>query len=137
MSDSLAVWLTAVDAAATLPAFLSWGTAAPSSGADKFFRVKNTSVGLTASGVYVGVSDPGGGTEDISVYIYFSTDGLNWSASVSLPDLPPQAVSAPVTMRRVVPSTAQTSALQHFSLDLSVSSWGSPMVPRYPLAVGP
>lgn len=137
MADTLSVWLTAVNAAADPVNFFQWGSVAPASAADKFFRVKNNSAALTANDVSVSVSNPGTGTEDVARYLYLSLDGLYFSSSVNLGSLPPGAISRVITLRRVVPSTAQASGFQFFDVVLSPSSWGSVVWPSYPLVAGP
>jgi hypothetical protein len=71
------------------------------------------------------------------VYLYLSLDSLFFSSSVNLGSLPPGAISRIVTLRRVVPSTAQVAGFQHFDLTMSPSSWGSTVWPSYPLVAGP
>ncbi len=143
MADVLALWLTAVEQPAAVTntgtdSFLDWGGITPSSGADKFFRVKNLSSALTATGVTVTLSDPGTGTEDIARYHYLSLDGVVFTNIVSLGTLAPGGVSVPVTLRRVVPSTADSSGTdQYFKLNLNVGSWEAPYLPVYVLAAGP
>ncbi len=143
MADVLALWLTALDQAANVTgtgvgSFLDWQDIAPSSGADKFFRVKNLSPALTATSVTVTLSDPGTGTEDIARYHYLSLDGVEFINTVSLGTLLPGGISAPVTLRRVTPSTADaTGVRQYVKLSLNVGSWTAPYLPVYVLAAGP
>lgn len=146
MADALAMWLTAVDQPALVTdtgvgSFLDWNVPTsvdPSSGADKFFRVKNLSPALTAEGVTVSLVDPGTGTEDIARYHYLSTDNQVFTDTASLGTLLPGEVSVPVTLRRVTPSTAVgTGAAQYFVVHLNVSSWSASYLSSYVLVAGP
>lgn len=133
MPDVLAVWLASINAAADPATFFDWGDVAASMAADKFFRVKNLSAASVAAGITISLSDPGGGGEDTSVYHYLSTDGRRFTASVVVPDLPPQGVSGVLTLRAVIPAAA-VAGTQPFQVNLNVSSWtASASWPAYAL----
>jgi len=92
---------------------IDWGVVAPGSSADRRFRVKNTSTLYTAYGVTVTAE---------SVDHYLSLDGRVFTASIYLGDLPPSAISAVITVRRVTPSSATTGDTSQ--LTLQPTSWG-------------
>ncbi len=97
--DKLTVWGFAVDAQI---AEFSLGDAPKRSSADWRFKVKNLSSTYTANDVTVHLDGPD------AWQLLLSLDGTTWTASVDLGTVAATAVTAPIWLRRVTPSTAGT-----------------------------
>jgi len=95
--DRLALWGFAANAEV---AGFTLGDAPQRSSADWRFRVKNLSSTYTARTVTVHLDG------DDSWQLLLSLDGVTWTATASLGDVNANAVTAPVWLRRVTPSTA-------------------------------
>lgn len=95
--DELALWGFAVDAEIGV---FSLGAAPRRSSADWRFKVKNLSSTYTAKDVSVHID----GAE--AWQLLLSLDGSSWTASADLGDVGANAVTPPIWLRRVTPSTA-------------------------------
>ena len=104
--DQLAIWDPHLDVA--IPAAtLDWGTVNRAESADLKFRVKNLSTSYTANGISVGLDDqPSGIGLSLAGQQLLSIDGLRFNSRISISALSPGQVSSPITLRRVLASTA-------------------------------
>lgn len=92
------------------PAHFDWGNVPRGSSADKTFRIKNLSGTLTAESVELYVEALTAGTPSVGSMFVFSTNGgATFLSSVNLGDFLPGAVSPVITIRRIVPASAQIS----------------------------
>lgn len=121
--DRLALWDLTTDAqiAYTL---LNWGEAPRGTTATKQFRVKNLSSTLTAHSIGLDMdvlSDSP--TDSVLDQFTLSTDGTAWSSTITgLADLAPGAISAPLSIRRVITADMDLSVWA-FRLHAAASSW--------------
>ncbi len=106
MADTLAIY--AATLGEPVPAgFFEWGTVVLRSSADLTFRVANTSLVYTAQAVSVAVVNTGPFEDPSQADTHLlSRDGRSFTATLDLGDLPPGTTSAPLTLRRVTPSTS-------------------------------
>jgi hypothetical protein len=89
------------------PATLDWGNVPRSSSDDRTVRVKNLSATKTASNVRVSFDILNDGTPTVPGQHLVSYGGGAFLAQVNLGTLAPGAISGPITVRRVTPSSAQ------------------------------
>ncbi len=116
MPDSLAIWSPDGNSAVSTVAF---GLVPAGSSSDYSFRVKNQSGTYTAAGVTVAVKNTDG-SEAVDFYLGFA-DGGPLTATVSLGDLQPSAISALLVLRRV--TRAGASGAGTCNLVLTPTSW--------------
>jgi hypothetical protein len=109
-------------------ALLDWGDAVRGSAQDRVFRVRNCSTTLTARRVAVASrivpGDEASSGPPVASQFLLSTDGLRYAPHVSLGDLAPDSISAPVRVRRVTPSTAQTGTFDPY-LTATPAAWSA------------
>jgi hypothetical protein len=107
-------------------ALLDWGDAVRGSAEDRAFRVRNCSTTLTARQVVVASrivpGDEASSGPPVASQFLVSIDGLRYFPHVSLGDLAPDSISAPVRLRRVTPSTAQTGTFDPY-LTATPTAW--------------
>lgn len=89
------------------PALLDWGNVPRSSSDDRTVRVKNLSATKTAGNVRVSYDIMTDGTPSVPGQHLVSYGGGPFLAQVNLGTLAPGAISGPITVRRVTPSSAQ------------------------------
>lgn len=100
---SLTFWHP-VDDGPPADSYLLEGMIAAGSSGDVRLRVHNDSDLYAAAAVVVAVGAPADtDLADASGEYLLSGDGATFTATITLPDLPPQAVSEPFTLRRVTP----------------------------------
>lgn len=103
--------------------YLPWGTVAAASSDDRRIRVCNTSADYTATGVVVAFAAPlDPGAVSAAAAHYASADGATFLGRLTLGDLLPHAISAPITLRRVTPPGAPAGD-QGFLLTATATEW--------------
>lgn len=122
MADNLTIIHDATSEALVGTDF-DWGSIFPQSSEDKFFRVKNNSVFYTAVNVVVSLEDVGGvAVPSVSAQHLLSVDDVVFSATLSLGDIPPTAISPVITLRRSTASDAD-SGTWSFRVKINMDSW--------------
>jgi len=119
--DRLALWHPTNDAHVS-GAYFDWGDVPRSSSADRTFRVKNLSPTKTAQTIQLTLDAMSDATPSVPGQYTLSSDGVTFTANLSIPDLPPGGVSNVLTVRRVTPSNAQLS-LWNLRLIAQAAAW--------------
>lgn len=120
-TDRLEIWHPTLDQRVG-GAYFDWGDIQRTSTADRTFRVKNLSSTLTANTVMVTFNAETDTTPAVAGWHYLSSDGTNFSSSLSVGSLAPGALSPVYTVRRTVPSNAQLS-LWYLRILAEAASW--------------
>lgn len=107
------------DASTTVLSTLALGAVAPSSSDDTALRLFNNSDQYQAEDVSVTVSG------DDVIQLWLSADGDDFSTSLALGDLPPQAFSAIFYLRRVTDSNDSGACTG--TLSAAPSAWTNPV----------
>lgn len=103
---------------------LSWGEVAPGSSADLTVRLCNTRDDYTASGITVAVGDPlDPDAASAAAGHLVSADGQTFAATCTIDDLPPGAVSNPITLRRITLPDADDHTTMGFTLAAAAAAW--------------
>lgn len=122
LTDYLTLWHPVADEEMD-EYYLNWGPAAPGSSADVPVRVKNMSEVYFANDIVLSVYDTGDvATPSVAAQHLVSVDGATFAATVNMGDLAPQAISGPVTLRRVTDPAAQLDEFD-FLLHADPTSW--------------
>lgn len=119
--DRLVFWHPTLDQELP-PAYLDWGNVPRGSTEDRTFRVKNLSATLTATDVVVSPDAPTDTTPSVAGQHVLSTDGVTFTGSIAVGDLPPGGISSVCTARRITPSDAALS-LWTARLIADANSW--------------
>lgn len=102
---------------------LAWGVCPRGSSADMILRVRNDSALYVARGVSVDVVATGGDEPSVAQGHLLSADaGVTFTPTVPVGDLPPQAISPLLTLRRITAPDAPLGAAT-FHLRVQVTSW--------------
>jgi hypothetical protein len=104
--DRLVFWDAATDNKMP-PATLDWGNVPRSSSDDRTVRVKNLSATKTAANVRVSFDILIDGSPSVPGQHLVSYGGGAFLSQVNIGTLAPGAISGPITVRRVTPSSAQ------------------------------
>lgn len=107
LTDQLAFWHPTIDAPLSdYPAHLDFEDKARGVTTDKFFRIKNVSATLTASGISVGMDSLTDGSPTLVSQHTFNYNGGSYGATASLSSLAPGAISQQFGVRQILLSTA-------------------------------
>jgi hypothetical protein len=120
----LALWNPTSDVRVSA-AWFDWGDCPRGSSADKTFRVKNISSAQTANTITVSVdvlTDATGGAPPVGGQHTLSTDGTTFTATISIGNLAPGAMSGVLTIRRNTPSNAQLGVWA-FRVQAAAATW--------------
>jgi hypothetical protein len=88
-------------------AALDFGESPRHSSADRQFRIKNTSLSKTASGISVIAETLTDTSPSLIPQVLLSSDGVRFTQTLSLGTLGPGALTSKITVRRVTPLNAQ------------------------------
>jgi hypothetical protein len=116
--DTLAIWGVLREAPV---ASIDFDAVAARASDDITFRVKNRSYRNTAHDVVVSFDE----TSPAAPQLYLSADGITFTASLTLGDLPASAVSPILTLRRATPSGA-TGAYTCTLRAVATGGWTAP-----------
>lgn len=118
MADMLALWGEQRSARITR---IDFGSVPARSSGDVRFRVKNLSAQYTAQDTVVCVE---AATADAAAQLLLSLDGLTFTATVSLGDIPAAGISPAVTLRRATASDAPRGTTEA-TLRVHANAWVS------------
>ena len=107
--DRLALWHPTLDVK-TPPEWFDWGNVPRSSSADKQFRIKNLSTNRSANTIDVYIESLTPGVPSMAgMHTLSNNGGATFLTSLTLTRLAPGETSGLITLRRVVPGSAQVS----------------------------
>ncbi len=107
-ASTLRLWHATLNSELAGGAEFDWGDVTAGSGADRTFRVKNTSATQTAQSILLGTEILYDGSPTVPPQFTFSADGVNFSSSLNIGDLAPGAISGVITRRRGTPVGSPT-----------------------------
>lgn len=107
--ERVAFWHPSLDVRLPSDGF-DWGDVPRGTSADKTFRIKNLSSALTATELEVYVEELNNIAPSLTGMHSFSVDGgATFQSRLTIPPLAPGATTAPIILRRVVPTNALIS----------------------------
>lgn len=116
MADMLALW---GDTRSARVSRIDFGSVPARSSSDVRLRVRNLSSQYTARGVVISVEDV---TAWASTQLLLSLDGVNFTATVMVGDLPATGTSPVFTLRRATPSDEPTGA-KECNIRVHATAW--------------